>query len=118
MADVPPGEPRCPICAGQRLPEDTSVAEKKRNRVLLQGRIYAVIPPGYTYSPFAHYATASLYPYPRKSRVKYLKFRLQQETDRWGIKSNDRVQVEGCLHIVDGKELIFDISNIEIDPLP
>ena len=116
MYDKDIGHSRCPICSGQRLPEDASRAEKKGTIVLLQGRVYAAIrPEEANYSPFAHYCTVSLYP--RRGAVKYLKFKSRQEMERWGLKRGDKVQAEGCLHCVDRKELVFDVRNIEVDPL-
>jgi hypothetical protein len=106
----------CPICSGETLPEDTSVARKEGERVVLRGRVHGVIHPDEAgYTPFSHYCTTSLYP--RRGPVKYLKFRLAQDMDRLRLKSNDRIQVEGCRHIVDGKELVFDVNKVVLDPL-
>ena len=63
------------------------------------------------YSPFKNYTTVSLYP--RKGKVKYLKFKTQQELERWPLEEKRSFIVRGCLHIVDGKELVFDITEVE-----
>jgi len=53
----------CPICSGSRLSDDVSVVEKRGKRVILQGKIYAVVGPDEAYyTPFADYFTVSLYP--------------------------------------------------------
>jgi len=101
----------CPICDGEHIPSDASIVEKQGKRVAIQGKVYAIIPPDYTYSPFRNYATVSLYP--RKGKVKYLKFKTQQELDRWLFKKNRTFVVHGCLHFVDGKELVFNITQVE-----
>jgi hypothetical protein len=101
----------CPVCHGHRLPTDASVAEEQGKRVSLQGKVYAIIPPNYTYSPFRNYGTVSLYP--RKGRVKYLKFKTVQELERWPFERRKNFIVYGCLHVVDGKELVFHITQVE-----
>ncbi|HEX74547.1 MAG TPA: ricin-type beta-trefoil lectin domain protein [Dehalococcoidia bacterium] len=105
----------CPVCSGERIPQDCSVIEKRGKRVIVQGRVYAIIDTeGLTkanYSPFAKYLTVSLYP--RKGRVKYLKFKTQQELDRWSFEKDNSFIVHGCLHVADGKELVFDVTQVE-----
>ncbi len=82
----------------------------------MSGRINAIYHlPEHNVTPYADYHTATLYD--RKRRVKYLKFRSEHELDRHGIRKGDKVQREGCLHIVNGKKLVFDIRNVVIDPL-
>ena len=116
MASVQASSSRCPICGKDRLPEDASVATTQGTRVVVQGRIYAVIrPEEAVYSPYKHYCTVSLRP--RRGSLKYLKFRSPQEMDRWDFNRDDKVEVKGCFHVVDGKELVFDINNVVIDPL-
>ena len=101
----------CPICAGERLPADVSRAAKDGSKVKLAGRVNAVVHPGEaSYTPFGDYCTVALYP--RRGSVKYLKFRTSQAMDGWGLKPDDRIQVEGCSHDVDGKELLFDIQDV------
>jgi len=102
----------CAICDGEQIPSDASIVEKQGKRVAVQGKVYAIIPPDYTYSPFRNYATVSLYP--RKGKVKYLKFKTQQELDQWSFEKNKTFVVHGCLHVVDGKELVFDITQVEL----
>ena len=105
---------RCPICAGERLPGDASRAGTDGSKVKLAGRVNAVIHPGEaSYTPFGDYCTVALYP--RRGSVKYLKFRTSQEMDRLGLKQDDRIQVDGCSHDVDGKELVFDIQNVVVE---
>ncbi len=101
----------CPICSGQRIPSDASVVEERGKRVAVQGKVYAIIPPNYTYSPFKSYGTVSLYP--RRGRVKYLKFKTQEELRSWPFEEKKSFIVHGCLHIADDKELVFDISKVE-----
>ena len=110
MAVAQRRESRCPICTGERLPRDASLA-KQGTFTVLRGRVNAVVhPEEASYTPFGNYCTVPLYP--RKGRVKYLKFRTSHELDRWGMKRDDRIEAKGCLHDVDGKELIFDVRDI------
>lgn len=101
----------CPICDGEQIPSDASLVEKQGKRVAVQGKVYAIIPPDYTYSPFRNYATVSLYP--RKGKVKYLKFKTHQELERWPFERDISFIVHGCLHVADAKELVFDITQVE-----
>lgn len=101
----------CPVCSGEQIPSDASVVEKRGKRVILRGKVYAIIAPNYTYSPYKKYATVSLYP--RKEKVKYLKFKTQQELELWPFEENENFIVHGCLHVADGKELVFDITLVE-----
>ena len=106
-------ESRCPICTGQRLPPNASKVIKYGTICLLQGEIVAVAHPPHGFTSFGEYPTASLYL--RKGPVKYLKFRTGQELDSSGLKPGDKVQLEGCLHDVDGEELVFDVRDIVTD---
>jgi len=102
----------CPICTGSCLPDDVSVVEKLGKRSILKGVIYAIVGPDEAhYPPFSDYFTVSLYP--RKGRVKYLKFRTQDELKKWGLIREKRIRCEGCLHEADGKEIVFDITKVE-----
>jgi len=102
----------CPICTGSCLPDDVSVVEKQGKRAILQGVIYAIVSPDEAhYPPFSDYFTVSLYP--RKGRVKYLKFRTQDELKKWGLIGEKRIRCEGCLHEADGKQIVFDITKVE-----
>lgn len=101
----------CPICTGERIPSDASVVDKLGKRVILQGKVYAIIPPNYTYFLYRNYATVSLYP--RKGKVKHLKFGRQRELEIWLFETEENFIVEGCLHVVDNKELVFDITSVE-----
>lgn len=101
----------CPVCKGEHIPADASVVEKQGKRVILRGRVNAIIPSDYTYSPYREFATVSLYP--RKGRVKYLKFRTEQEQQRWPFEKDGVFIVDGCMHVADQKELIFDITSVE-----
>lgn len=101
----------CPICTGSYLPDDVSVVEKRGKRVILQGVIHAIVSPDEAhYPPFSDYFTVSLYPH--KGRVKYLKFRTQNELKKWGLIREKRIMCEGCLHEADGKEIVFDITKV------
>ena len=101
----------CPVCSGGQIPQDCSTVEKQGRRVIVQGRVYAIIPANYTYSPFRNYLTVSLYP--RKGKVKYLKFKTQEELNHWLFEEGKSFVVHGCLHIADGKELVFDVTQVE-----
>ena len=105
----------CPICCGDQIPGDASEIEMPGKRVILQGKVYAIIPAGYTYSPYKDYATVSLYPLTRnaKWKVKYLKFKTDDELKKWAFKENVKFIVDGCMHIVDGKDLVFNITSAE-----
>lgn len=104
----------CTVCNGnKKLPDDVSTIDKQGIRKVFQGKIYAVVRPGEAcYSPFANYCTVSLYP--RKGRVKYLKFAKQKELDKWAFAPGARIRCEGCLHIADGYELVFDVKKVEL----
>ena len=107
----------CPVCTGSYLPDDVSVVEKHGRRVILQGVIYAIVSPDEAhYSPFSDYFTVSLYP--RKGRVKYLKFRAKNELSKWGFFREARIRCEGCMHEADGKGLVFDVTNVEFFEIP
>ena len=101
----------CPVCSGEPIPNDASVVEKKGKCIILQGKVYAIIPAGYTYSPYKDFATVSLQP--QKGKVKYLKFRTDDEQKKWAFENDVKFIVEGCMHIVDGKELVFNITSAE-----
>ena len=94
------------------MSDDFSAIEKQGRRVILQGVIYAIISPDEAhYPPFSDYFTVSLYP--RKGRVRYIKFRTRDEVERWHFIPGERIRCEGCLHEVDGKELVFDLTKVE-----
>ena len=113
MASSQTSQRVCPICSREPLPDDASVALLKPNRVLVSGRVNAIVrPEEAAYPPFSHYCTVSVYP--RKGPVKYLKFRSPTDMERWQLKRGDKIQAEGCLHSVDGKEQIFAVGDIII----
>lgn len=102
----------CPVCTGSYISDDVSVIEKRGRRVVLQGVIYAIVSPGEAhYPPFSDYFTVSLYP--RRGRVKYLKFKTQDELKKWGFIQKERIRCEGCLHEADGREIVFDITKVQ-----
>jgi len=90
------------------------VANAKGRKVIVQGRVNAVVDTPGRFSPFADYLTVSLYP--RKHPVKYLKFRTLDDLTRWGLVRNMQIKCEGCLHVVNGKELVFDVAKVEAVP--
>jgi len=101
----------CPICTGSYLFDDFSKAEKRGKKVILQGDIYAIYAPDkHRCSPFSDYFTVSLRL--RKCTV-HLKFRTQDELNKWGLIKGERIRCEGCLHEADGKEIVFDITKVE-----
>jgi hypothetical protein len=105
----------CPVCKSGEMPSDCSCMEVSGERVMVQGRVYAIIDEDKRgkayYPPFADYLTVSLRP--RKGRVKYLKFKTQEELRRWSFVEGKSFIAHGCLHIADSKELLFDISQVE-----
>ncbi len=106
----------CPICSGAIPSNDFSVIEKQGRRVILQGEIKAIYDPTKANCPpFTDLFTVTLDPKPRRnrSRVKYLKFKSKDEIERLGLAKNKTIRCEGCLHIVDGKEIVFDVRNVE-----
>ena len=101
----------CIICTGCSLSDDFSVIKKHGTKVIVQGKI-RTIDKDHQYPPFSDYFTVSLYP--RKGRVKYLKFRTRDELDKWGFSEGRLIRCEGCLHEVDGKEIVFDVTKVEL----
>lgn len=105
---------RCPICTGSDLSDDFNVIERHGTKVSIQGKIQAIVnadDPGYRCSPFSDYSTVSLSP--SKGKMKYLKFRTRNELENWDFIEEERIRCEGCLHEVDGKKIVFGITNVE-----
>lgn len=100
----------CPICTGSSFSDDFSVIKMPGTKVIIQGVIRA-IDGNHQYPPFADCFTVSIYP--RKGRVKYLKFRTQDELNKWNFSEGDRIRCEGCLHEVDRKEIVFGVTKVE-----
>ncbi len=104
----------CPV-GNEPIPEDCDVIEKEHTAVIIQGKVYAIIAPGEAdYSPYDKYFTVSIYP--RKGRVKYLKFKTKEERDKWSFERGANYVIEGCLHLAGGRidsELIFDVTKVE-----
>ena len=102
----------CPICSGSLLSDNFSVIEKLGRRVIIQGNVHAIMNPDkFNVSPFSDFLTVSIYPH--KGRVKYLKFRTQDELERCGFSPNMKIRCEGCLHTIDDKEIVFDVTKLE-----
>lgn len=102
----------CPVCTDSYLPDDVSVVEKQGRRVILQGDICAIYNPDTAHvPPFSDYFTVTLHPH--EGRRKYLKFRTQNELKKWGFIRGKRIRCEGCLHEVDRKEIVFDVTKVE-----
>ena len=85
---------------------------KKNGRRTIQGKIYGELGTSVC-RPFADLFTVTLYPIKKGPRVKYLKFMTKEEYEKWEIEPGMRILCEGCSHEVDGKELIFDISDVQ-----
>jgi hypothetical protein len=104
----------CPIGV-EPLPSDVAEIEIGHKRVILQGEVYAVIQPDYTYKPFANYATVSFYS--SKAPVRYLKFKTLKEIENLNIKPKQKYRVYGCEHIAHSSRvpryLVFDITKVE-----
>ncbi len=100
----------CPICTDSSFSDDFSMIKRHGTRVILQGEIRA-IDEDHQYPPFSDYFTVTLYP--RKGRVKYLKFRTRDELNKWDFSEGRRIRCEGCLHEVDRKEIVFAVTNVE-----
>ncbi|MEA1895183.1 MAG: hypothetical protein U9N36_08295 [Euryarchaeota archaeon] len=104
---------RCPICTGSDLSDDFNVIERHGTKVIIQGKIQAIVDaddPRYRYSPFSDYSTVSLRP--SKGKMKYLKFRTRNRLENWDFIEEERIRCEGCLHEMDGKEIAFDITKV------
>ncbi len=69
-----------------------------------------MIPSG-LYSPFRNWYTVSLYP--RKGTAKYLKFKTEEEQQAWQFIPGKSYRCAGCLHVVDGNDVVFDITMVE-----
>ena len=108
----------CPICAGLPLSEDVSMAEKKGTRMRVQGRVYSApeldwnIDRPYGTTPMAKHFTVTLRL--RKGQHIHLKFATREELDRWQstINVGADVECEGCLHTVDNKRVLIDITEV------
>jgi len=71
-------------------------------------------PDKFKVSPFSDFLTVSIYPRKGKGKgVKYLKFRTQDELERCGFSPNMKIRCEGCLHTIDDKEIVFDVTKVE-----
>ncbi len=106
----------CPVCTGANLPDDVSVVDRPGRRVMLQGRINAVVSPDEaSFSPFGDHFTVTLYP--RRGRVKYLKFGTRHAQERWRLARGMSIRCSGRLHrAANGieKEVVFDVADVEI----
>jgi hypothetical protein len=105
----------CPI-GSEPIPKDCDLIEKKHTVVIIRGDVYAIIAPKEAYyPPYSDYFTVSIYP--RKGRVKYLKFKTQEECDRWSFEVGENYSIEGCLHLAGGRtlgtELLFNVTKVE-----
>ena len=108
--------PSCPMCNREPLPWDASVVEEG-HQIAISGRVNCVVHPEEAdYNPFSDYCTIPLYP--RKGRVHYLKFKTAEEMEKLGLARNDRIEVEGCRHYIDGYPLVFAIGNVRASNLP
>ena len=99
---------------GSNLSDDFNVIERHGTRVIIQGVIRAIVDaddPRCRYPPLSDHSTVTLYPH--KGRVKYLKFGTQDELKKWGFIEGKRIRCEGCLHEVDGKEIVFDVTKVQ-----
>ena len=106
----------CPVCSGSFLPEDVSIIEKQGKRVILQGKINSIVGPQEAHSPpFARYFMACLYPlkWRKGDKVNYMKFKNQKELSICGFKAGDRIRCEGCIHVGDGRRVVFDVTEVE-----
>lgn len=79
----------CPICTGSSFSDDFSVIKMPGTKVIIQGVIRA-IDGDHQYSPFSDCFTVSIYS--RKGRVKYLKFRTQDELNECDFSEGDRIR--------------------------
>ncbi len=102
----------CPICS-KNLPRDEEFSEIEKNgrKVILQGTVYKIYDPEkHNCSPFEKMWTVSLR---TRKGTKYLKFESKEEIEKYDIESEKKIKCEGCLHKVDGKDLVFSIHNVE-----
>lgn len=104
----------CPV-GKEPLPEDCDVIEKEHTPVIIQGEVRDIVNPEEAdYSPYDKYFTVTIYP--RRGRVKYLKFKTKEERDKWSFEKGENYNIEGCLHLAGGKilrELIFNVTKVE-----
>lgn len=99
----------CPICSGNDLPLDADVIEKNGSRVYVQGTIKQV--KSRHTRPYKNYFTISLQP--DKDSVKHLKFNSEEEMKKLNFTLSNRYRCEGCLHRIDNKDVVLDITNVE-----
>jgi hypothetical protein len=110
----------CPVCSGEKIPQNCSMIDERGRRIIIKGKINKIVDTELiaklNYSPFGNYLTVALYPQPWREgdQVKYLKFKTQQELSQWPFEEGKSVIVNGCLHIADGKHLVFDINHVEL----
>ena len=106
----------CPICNSEPLPDDASIASQLGTRVIVLGSVTYINSPegGQARTPFGGWYTVTVYP--NKSGAKYLKFKDKAEFERWSFVVDEKYEVAGCLHTVDGKELIFDLTRADTRP--
>ena len=104
----------CPICSGSLLSDDFSVIGKQGRRVIIQGNVNAIYMnhDKFKVSPFENFFTVSISTRKGKETI-YLKFRTQDELERCGFSPNMKIRCEGCLHKVDEKEIVFDVTKVE-----
>lgn len=98
----------CRICIGHYTCPDATEISKQGSRGEFRGKIISVNPPDIADSPCKELATVVLQTH--EETVAYLKFKSQEEMDYWRFEIHKSYVVEGCLHTIDGKQLIFDIS--------
>ncbi|MCH8062691.1 MAG: hypothetical protein IH861_09320 [Chloroflexi bacterium] len=105
----------CPVCSDAYVSKDVSEIDSVGRRVILQGKINAVVAAeDANFSPFSDWYTVTVYP--RRGKVKYLKFGTKEELDKWFFFREERIKLEGCLHHASNgveKELVFDVTSVE-----
>ena len=95
------------------------MADAKGMRKRVQARVYSApeldsnLDRPYGATPMADYFTVTLRL--RKGQHIHLKFATREELDRWQstINVGADVECEGCLHTVDNKRVLIDITAVK-----
>jgi len=98
----------CPICSRTEIPKDVGRIDTQGTRVYLNGKINDI---GFSKRPFRNYFTVTLQ---TDDGAKYLKFKTQEEMDKWNFKEGMEVQCEGCLHKSSEKDVVLDITSVKL----
>ena len=97
----------CIICHENYTCRDaTEISQGSRGE--FRGKVVSVNQPDTVDSPCKDLATVILQT--DEGTVIHLKFKTQEEMDHWRFEPQKNYVTEGCLHIIDEKQLVFDVS--------